>query len=166
MTNQPGDWVFGFDWRPCGADASEMTTVGGYAETLSGPLNESGASPVSEYQTKDSGKRAEYATGCVRDTTEGKGSFVSISPHMLNRVARLLERGASKYALFNYQKGMPFSRCFDSLMRHTNQAFMGDKAEDHLSAIIFNAACLIHFEEEIAAGRLPAELNDIPRYAK
>lgn len=121
---------------------------------------------MSEYQTKDSGARATYETGCVRDTTAGKGSFVSISPHMLNRLAQLLQRGATKYCLFNYQKGMPLSRCFDSLMRHTNQAFMGDKTEDHLAASIFNAMCLIHFEEEIAAGRLPKELDDLPRYTK
>jgi hypothetical protein len=114
------------------------------------------------YTTKDSGAREEYATGSMRDTTDGKGSFTSISPHMLRRLAMLMERGAKKYGLFNYQKGQPFSRIVDSLMRHTNQARMGDESEDHKAAIIFNAMAWIHFEEEIAAGRLPESLDDLP----
>ncbi len=116
------------------------------------------------YVTKDSGKRVEFATGSRRDTTEGKGSFVSLSPHMLRRVAELMERGALKYGLFNYEKGQPFSRVLDSLMRHTNQIRLGDTTEDHASAAVFNAMALIHFQEEIKAGRMDPALNDLPRY--
>lgn len=116
------------------------------------------------FVTKDSGARQEFSTGSVRDTTEGKGSFVSISPHMLARLAQLMERGAQKYGLFNWQKGQPMSRVVDSAMRHLNQVRLGDRTEDHASAVIFNIMALIHFEEEIAAGRLPTELDDLPRY--
>lgn len=176
---------------PSGADAMETTTVRGLESTLAAALRltekamekhpmydpNQAEDPFEElakrqghttmdsgYVTKDSGQRQEFATGSVRDTTEGKGSFVSFSPHMLRRVAELLERGAKKYGLRNYQRGQPFSRVLDSLMRHTNQAAMGDETEDHKAAIIFNAMAWIHYEEEIKARRLPAELDDLPRY--
>jgi hypothetical protein len=40
----------------------------------------------------------------------------------------------------------------------------GKRDEDHLAAIMFNAMALIHYEEMIERGRLPAELNDMPSY--
>jgi hypothetical protein len=40
----------------------------------------------------------------------------------------------------------------------------GKRDEDHLAAIMFNAMALIHYEEMIERGRLPAELNDMPDY--
>lgn len=117
---------------------------------------------MSDYETKDSGKREEFSTGSRRDTTEGKGSFVSISPHMMRRLAQLMERGAKKYGQFNWLKGQPASRLADSLLRHANQALAGYTDEDHKAAIIFNAMAWIHVEEEVARGRLPAELLDLP----
>ncbi len=117
-----------------------------------------------EWQTKDSGTRREFDTGSKRDVATGKGSYVSISPHAWRRVAALMERGAVKYERWNYMKGQPYSVVFDSLMRHMLQAFSGMKDEDHLAAVIANAMFLIHYDEEIKAGRLPATLNDLPRY--
>jgi hypothetical protein len=40
----------------------------------------------------------------------------------------------------------------------------GKRDEDHLAAIMFNAMALIHYEEMIERGLLPAELNDMPEY--
>ena len=40
----------------------------------------------------------------------------------------------------------------------------GKRDEDHLAAIMFNAMALIHYEEMIERGRLPAALNDMPSY--
>ena len=40
----------------------------------------------------------------------------------------------------------------------------GLRDEDHLAAIMFNAMALIHYEEMIERGVLPAELNDMPNY--
>ena len=41
----------------------------------------------------------------------------------------------------------------------------GKRDEDHLAAIMFNAMALIHYEEMIERGILPAELSDMPAYA-
>jgi hypothetical protein len=40
----------------------------------------------------------------------------------------------------------------------------GKRDEDHLAAIMFNAMALIHYEEMIERGLLPADLNDMPNY--
>ena len=57
---------------------------------------------------------------------------------------------------------MPFSRCVASLKRHLMRFQQGLQDEDHLAAIMFNAMALIHYEEMIERGVLPAELNDMP----
>ena len=59
---------------------------------------------------------------------------------------------------------MPFSRCVASLKRHLMKYQQGKRDEDHLAAIMFNAMALIHYEEMIERGLLPAELNDMPCY--
>ena len=72
--------------------------------------------------------------------------------------------GAAKYAERNWENGMPFSRCVASLKRHLMKYQQGKRDEDHLAAIMFNAMALIHYEEMIERGLLPAELNDMPDY--
>jgi hypothetical protein len=72
--------------------------------------------------------------------------------------------GAAKYAERNWERGMPFSRCVASLKRHLMKYQQGKRDEDHLAAIMFNAMALIHYEEMIERGLLPADLNDMPDY--
>lgn len=48
--------------------------------------------------TKDSGKRRKFSTGAVRDINEEKGRYELISPIMIERLAKLLQRGAIKYS--------------------------------------------------------------------
>jgi len=112
------------------------------------------------FQTKDSGEREDFSTGARRDTQNDKPRYDLIPPIMLKRLAGLYARGAVKYGENNYQKGIPFSRVYASLFRHLMQYREGDKTEDHLSAVIWNATALMYYEEEIVQGRLPSELND------
>ncbi len=88
-----------------------------------------------------------------------------ISPFAEERQGHWLRMGAAKYAERNWEKGMPFSRCVASLKRHLMKYQQSKRDEDHLAAIMFNAMALIHYEEMIERGRLPAELNDMPDYA-
>jgi hypothetical protein len=48
-----------------------------------------------------------------------------------------------------------------SLLRHAFAYLEGKRDEDHAAAVMWNAAALIHYEEQIAQGLLPAELDDI-----
>lgn len=115
-----------------------------------------------EFGMKDSGKREQMSTGAVRDTREGKGRFDLIPPMFLRRLAMVYEQGAKKYAARNWEKGMPLSRCFDSALRHLNQAAEGKEDEDHLGHAAFNIAAIMFFLEGVRAGRLPKELVDLP----
>lgn len=115
-------------------------------------------------QVKDSGKRQTFPTGSVRDIQSGKGRFDLISPIVKDRLAKHHENGAVKYGDRNWEKGQPLGRYVDSAMRHLNKYLEGHRDEDHLSAVIWNVGALIHTEEMIRRGALPATLNDLPDY--
>ncbi len=114
---------------------------------------------MTDYETKDSGKREEMPTGSVRDSRAGKGRFELISPFALTRIAGVYERGAAKYAARNWEKGQPFSRFLDSALRHLNCFAKGWTDEDHVSQAAWNLLAILHFQE---TGR--ADLDDMPHY--
>ncbi len=64
----------------------------------------------------------------------------------MKRVAEMYMRGADKYGESNWEKGMPTSRILASLLRHIEAYRCGDREEDHLAAVVWNALALIHFE--------------------
>ena len=120
---------------------------------------------MSKYGMTDSGKRQSFGKGmAIRDTADDKPRPDLISPFAEERQGHWLRMGAAKYAERNWENGMPFSRCVASLKRHLMKYQQGKRDEDHLAAIMFNAMALIHYEEMIERGRLPAELNDMPSY--
>lgn len=116
---------------------------------------------VKQFETKDSGERQEFSSGAKRDTEKGKPRYDLISPQALTRLANLMARGAEKYDEWNWSKGMNMSRLYSSMNRHMIQFYLGDKSEDHLAAVMFNAMAIIHFEE---TGR--EDLNDLPKWNK
>jgi hypothetical protein len=120
---------------------------------------------MSKYDMADSGKRQSFGTGmAVRDTADNKPRPDLISPFLKERVGEWLRIGASKYAERNWEAGMPFTRAIASLERHLMQYQQGMREEDHLAAMICNVMFLIHYEEMIERGVLPATLNDMPDY--
>ena len=120
---------------------------------------------MSKYGMADSGKRQSFGKGmAIRDTADDKPRPDLISPFAEERQGHWLRMGAAKYAERNWEKGMNFTRCVASLKRHLMKFQQGLKDEDHLAAIMFNAMALIHYEEMIERGLLPAELNDMPSY--
>ena len=94
----------------------------------------------------DSGKRDEFKTGAVRDVQGDKARPDLISPFFLHRLGIWLAMGARKYGERNWEKGIPSSRCYASLMRHLNQYARAERDEDHLAAAAFNLMALIHNE--------------------
>lgn len=109
----------------------------------------------------DTGTRSEFATGAVRDAMYGKGLPSQIPPEAIRRLALRFEDGASKYGLQNWMQGIPLSRYVDALIRHTLAAAEGQTDEDHLGAVLWNAAAWIWTEDQITSGSLPAELDDL-----
>ncbi len=109
--------------------------------------------------TKFSGVKDHYVGGATRDAAAGKGRYDLISVHMLRRLAGVYERGAENHGDSNWLGGIPFSRLFDSALRHIEQAKAGMVDEDHLCQAIWNLSAAVHFQEE---GR-EEELNDLPK---
>ncbi len=77
-------------------------------------------------------------------------------------MAKRFEDGGTKYCRGNWMNGIPLSRYQDAGMRHMLDWAEGKTDEDHMGAWLWNAACAAWTEEEIKAGRLPAELDDLP----
>jgi len=104
------------------------------------------------FKTLDSGKRAQYETGAVRDAGSNKGRFDLLPVNALKRLAQLYERGAVKYAARNWEKGIPVERMFDSAIRHVFQALSGDQSEDHLAGAAWNILGIMEYEERRKLG--------------
>lgn len=71
--------------------------------------------------------------------------FHIISPKTYLRLANHYGGGAKKYDPWNWSRGMPLSWFYASLMRHIFAIISDEADEDHLSAIFFNAASILHF---------------------
>ena len=67
-----------------------------------------------------------------------------------------------KYERLNWLKGIPLSRFQDAIARHTLAASEGQSDEDHLGAVLWNAAAWMETERRIKLGTLPKELDDLP----
>lgn len=103
---------------------------------------------MAKYETKDSGARAEYASGMVRDTQEGKPRFALFLAHgvpyeeqFFTRIAALAGRGADKYGARNHEKANSseeLERFQESALRHFMQWLCGEQDEDHAAAVAFN----------------------------
>jgi len=112
---------------------------------------------------KDSGQRREFPTGSVRDLRAGKGRYDLVPPSALRRLAIHYESGARKYGDRNWEKGQPLSSYVDSMLRHGQDYLEGDRSEDHLAAVAWNAFAAMHTEKLIRLGKLPKEFADMPK---
>lgn len=101
---------------------------------------------MSEYITRDSGERQDFNSGARRDISTGKTRPDLISPKARKRWGDLMARGAEKYGANNWTLGMPMTRFLESAHRHLLAYELGDRGEDHLSAVLFNIGAMIHFE--------------------
>jgi len=101
---------------------------------------------------KDSGKREEFASGMVRDTSGNKIDYTLIfDGPMLERWAIHLTNGAKKYAKRNWMKAAgdaELERFKESALRHFIQWLRGERDEDHAAAVIFNINGVEYVEEK------------------
>lgn len=102
------------------------------------------------YVIKDEGKdKEQFDSGAVRDNATGKPRYDLIPPGPLERLAMHYTNGAIKYSAHNWTKGMPSNRFLESLMRHLEQYRAGDREEDHLAAVAWNAFGMMYFEDTV-----------------
>jgi hypothetical protein len=97
---------------------------------------------MNDFIVKDSGKRLEFDSGMVRDTTDDKIDYALVlDGPMFKRWAVHLTRGAKKYAKRNWMKARgqeELDRFKESALRHFIQWYEGDTDEDHAAAVFFN----------------------------
>jgi len=103
---------------------------------------------MTDFTTKDSGKREEYASGMVRDTQEDKPDFtnliipgVPLEEQPIVRLVELYMRGAGKYGRANWMLAdseEELRRFEQSGFRHHWQYLSGDRSEDHGMATCWN----------------------------
>ena len=97
---------------------------------------------MSNYTTKDSGKREQFSSGFKRDINTGKLRFDLIPIELLKRLAGLYTRGAEKYGDNNWRIAegeKELNRFKECAWRHFIQFQEGvDDGEDHAIAAIWN----------------------------
>ncbi len=112
------------------------------------------------FETKDSGERAEFASGMVRDVDTNKTLWHKVADGpLLKRWAELLTRGAEKYpdecGLPNWMKASgeeELQRFRESAFRHFMQWYNGDTDEDHAAAVMFNLNGAEYVREKLNGG--------------
>lgn len=111
----------------------------------------------SGFVIKDSGKRQEFPSGMVRDTTDGKVNYLAVfDGPMVDRWAVHLTKGKIKYpdvapgvANWTLAKGEEeLQRAKESLARHYRQYVRGDRDEDHAAGIYFNINLIEYIREK------------------
>jgi hypothetical protein len=122
---------------------------------------------ISEAHIHEFIHRQELAAGAPMPTPSfsnvaSKLYYLHFSPLALARLARHFENGARKYTDRNWERGIPLSWFIDSALRHLFKVVAGLTDEDHAAAAEWNIHCAIHTEAMIHAGKLPAELADLP----
>lgn len=104
---------------------------------------------MDEFTIKDSGARAEFDSGMVRDTEDDKVDYLNlfdVFEPMGTRLAAHLTKGRKKYP--DAASGVPnwklaegdeeYQRYRRSAARHMKQWLAGDTDEDHAAAVLFN----------------------------
>lgn len=107
--------------------------------------------------------RTVGATGAKRNPATGKGRFDLLPPRALKEVAIHFQNGADRFGDRNWERGMPLSWLMDSALRHSFAALEGQTDENHAVAAAWNWLCFLETRARIAAGLLPAELDDLPK---
>lgn len=107
--------------------------------------------------------KEKFQTGSQRDTRQNKGRFDLLPARALRLLAKHFESGAVRYGGRNWELGQPLSRYMDSALRHAFSHVEGKRDEQHAIAAAWNLLCMVDTEERIREGKLPAELDDLPK---
>lgn len=101
-----------------------------------------------------------YPSGAARSAAEGRGRFDLIPYEAMLSLAKRYEMGVERFGANNWLKGQPLSRLLSSMRRHAHQINY-DFSEDHVGAVLWNAAAFVTMCARMEAGILPKDLDDI-----
>ena len=89
----------------------------------------------------------QFDTGSQRDDDSDKPLTVNLTPYARLRYGYHMRKNANKYGKGNWELGQPDVVLLESLDRHLCQYMIGDRSEDHLSAMIFGIVMLMQNEQ-------------------
>jgi len=101
-----------------------------------------------KYDANNSNTSRTFETGSQREDDADKPLVNHLTAYTRLRFGYLLRKGENKYPKNNWQKGQPNETALESLHRHLAKYEIGDRHEDHLSAIIFNVQLIMINEEK------------------
>lgn len=78
-----------------------------------------------------------FASGSKRDANDDKPRIADIDPYSQKRQGYHFLKGSKYYGEGNFELGQPTKSSWESLLRHITDYRMGDRSEDHLSAVEF-----------------------------
>jgi len=108
---------------------------------------------MTQFKTKDSGERQQFASGMVRDSKRSKVRYDLVYMPMLKRWAELMGRGAEKYGDNNWLKANSeeeLNRFKESAFRHFMQLLNNENPEeDHAAAVFFNISGMEYVKEKL-----------------
>lgn len=109
---------------------------------------------MTDYVTKDSGKRKDFDSGMRRDSDENKPRYDLIYQSMIKRLAELHARGVTKYGERNWENANSeeeYKRFKASAYRHFFDWFNDENQdEDHAAAIAFNVNAAEFVKEKLS----------------
>jgi len=73
--------------------------------------------------------------------------FAAIPPNIMRRFAARFGKGTKNYGRFNWRKGLPIEEVINHRDNHMNLWLLGDRSDDHLSAVMWADMCLMDYED-------------------
>jgi hypothetical protein len=88
-----------------------------------------------------------FESGSKRDDDSHKPLTANLTAYTRLRYGYHMRKNANKYGKGNWELGQPDVVLLESIDRHYCQYVLGDRTEDHLSAIIFGIVMLMQNEQ-------------------
>ena len=89
------------------------------------------------------GKMETTDAGAKRESNVGRGRFDLLPYEAIEALAIWYEQGCEKYGDRNWENGLSVKDCINRMIRHSIKAGNGWEDEDHLAAVMWNAAAAI-----------------------
>lgn len=89
------------------------------------------------------GKMETTDAGANRESNSGRGRFDLLPYEAMEALAIWYEQGCVKYGDRNWENGLSVKDCINRMIRHSIKAGNGWTDEDHLAAVMWNAAAAI-----------------------
>lgn len=89
-----------------------------------------------------------FSTGSKRDKNDHKPRIADMKPYTRKRFGYHMLKGSKNYGIGNFELGQPTESSLESIHRHLADYELGDRSEDHLSAMKFGLQLIMLNEQK------------------